>query len=248
VYLLALPVWNLILPAYSFWRFDDFSWGATRVVEGEKKDKGHGDADGKFDSSQLVMKKWEEWEADRTGRKVLKSGSRGNLKTPDFKQTYDNGSFASLSPPPVFGTVFQDRKMYGSTSSLLMGSNSPYRPSSVVSSRGGTPTGSPRLGPYHVAPANIPEMNRPSSPMMVPNRSSVIADTPYEMQSFNQPYNSPRRGPTARLPPHQQPPTMLISPQTLHQQQPSDDGDDSTDGSSNSQLTHELLPHQGRRI
>ncbi|KAI9284048.1 chitin synthase, partial [Umbelopsis sp. AD052] len=69
VYLIALPIWNLVLPAYSFWRFDDFSWGATRVVEGEKKDKGHGDADGKFDSSQLVMKKWEEWEADRTGRK-----------------------------------------------------------------------------------------------------------------------------------------------------------------------------------
>ena len=33
VYLLALPVWNLILPVYAFWHFDDFSWGETRCVQ-----------------------------------------------------------------------------------------------------------------------------------------------------------------------------------------------------------------------
>jgi chitin synthase len=32
VYLLALPVWNFILPVYAFWHFDDFSWGETRCV------------------------------------------------------------------------------------------------------------------------------------------------------------------------------------------------------------------------
>jgi chitin synthase len=30
IYLLALPVWNFILPVYAFWHFDDFSWGETR--------------------------------------------------------------------------------------------------------------------------------------------------------------------------------------------------------------------------
>jgi hypothetical protein len=241
VYLLALPIWNLVLPAYSFWRFDDFSWGATRVVAGEKKDKGHGDADGKFDSSALVMKKWEEWEADRTGRKIMnKSGSRSNLKTPDFKQNFDNGSFTSLSPPPAFGNAFQDRKMYGSSSSLLLPLNSPYRPSSVVISRGGTPTGSPRLGPYHIPPSNAHELNRPASTMMVPNRSSMVGDIPYEMQSLNNQSNNSRRGPSPRLPPHQQAPATLLSPQQLRH--PSDDADDSaTDGSSSSQVSHQLL-------
>jgi len=241
VYLLALPIWNLVLPAYSFWRFDDFSWGATRVVAGEKKDKGHGDADGKFDSSALVMKKWEEWEADRTGRKIMnKSGSRSNLKTPDFKQNFDNGSFTSLSPPPAFGNAFQDRKMYGSSSSLLLPLNSPYRPSSVVISRGGTPTGSPRLGPYHIPPSNAHELNRPASTMMVPNRSSMVGDIPYEMQSLNNQSNNSRRGPSPRLPPHQQAPATLLSPQQLRH--PSDDADDSTtEGSSSSQVSHQLL-------
>jgi len=30
IYLVALPVWNFVLPVYAFWHFDDFSWGETR--------------------------------------------------------------------------------------------------------------------------------------------------------------------------------------------------------------------------
>jgi hypothetical protein len=32
IYLAALPIWNFVLPVYSFWHFDDFSWGETRFV------------------------------------------------------------------------------------------------------------------------------------------------------------------------------------------------------------------------
>ena len=38
-YILAIPVFSFALPLYSFWRMDDFSWGATRVVLGEKGKK-----------------------------------------------------------------------------------------------------------------------------------------------------------------------------------------------------------------
>ncbi len=30
IYLVALPIWNFVLPLYAFWHFDDFSWGETR--------------------------------------------------------------------------------------------------------------------------------------------------------------------------------------------------------------------------
>lgn len=30
-----MPVFSLYIPVYSFWHFDDFSWGNTRVVVGE---------------------------------------------------------------------------------------------------------------------------------------------------------------------------------------------------------------------
>jgi len=64
VYLISLPIWNGILPAYAFWHFDDFSWGQTRKVTGDKGGD-HGDKDGEFDSSHIVMKRWAEFERDR---------------------------------------------------------------------------------------------------------------------------------------------------------------------------------------
>lgn len=73
----------MVLPLYSFWHFDDFSWGATRVVVGEKKGgDSHGDVEGKFDSKRLVMKKWEDWEAERTGVRHRRNKFPSSLKTP----------------------------------------------------------------------------------------------------------------------------------------------------------------------
>jgi chitin synthase len=46
---------------YAFWKFDDFSWGDTRKTAGEK-DKGHGDAEGEFDSTKITMKRWRDFE------------------------------------------------------------------------------------------------------------------------------------------------------------------------------------------
>lgn len=71
IYLLSLPVWNLVLPTYAFWHFDDFSWGATRIVQGEGKGGGdHSAAEGTFDASNIVMKRWADFERGRR----LKSG------------------------------------------------------------------------------------------------------------------------------------------------------------------------------
>jgi chitin synthase len=67
VYLFSLPVWNLILPTYAFWHFDDFSWGQTRRVAGDEGGN-HGDKEGVFDSSHIVMKRWAEFERERRWR------------------------------------------------------------------------------------------------------------------------------------------------------------------------------------
>jgi chitin synthase len=64
VYLFSLPVWNGILPAYAYWHFDDFSWGQTRQVSGDKGGN-HGDKEGEFDSTNIVMKRWAEFERER---------------------------------------------------------------------------------------------------------------------------------------------------------------------------------------
>lgn len=63
IYLLSLPIWNFVLPAYAYWHFDDFSWGQTRQVQGGGDEKGedHGKKDGEFDSSNIVMRRFEDW-------------------------------------------------------------------------------------------------------------------------------------------------------------------------------------------
>jgi chitin synthase len=44
---------------------DDFTWGETRKVVGETKESSHGDKEGVFDSSHIVMKRWVDFERER---------------------------------------------------------------------------------------------------------------------------------------------------------------------------------------
>lgn len=61
-YILAIPVFSFALPLYSFWKMDDFSWGATRVVLGEKGKKMIVHDEGKFDPRCIPLKSWSEYE------------------------------------------------------------------------------------------------------------------------------------------------------------------------------------------
>lgn len=64
IYLLSLPIWNFVLPTYAYWKFDDFSWGDTRTISGGDKG-GHDEASGEFDSSQIIMKRWRDFEHEK---------------------------------------------------------------------------------------------------------------------------------------------------------------------------------------
>ena len=55
IYLISLPIWNLVLPSYAYWKFDDFSWGETRKTAGEKTKKAGIEYEGEFDSSKITM-------------------------------------------------------------------------------------------------------------------------------------------------------------------------------------------------
>lgn len=79
IYLIALPIWDFVLPSYAYWKFDDFSWGETRTVEGEAKGD-HGPSTGKFDSSSIVMKRWREFERDRKKKDTV--GNKSDLAVP----------------------------------------------------------------------------------------------------------------------------------------------------------------------
>lgn len=62
IYLCSLPIWNFVLPAYAYWKFDDFSWGDTRKTAGEKTKKAGLEYEGEFDSTKITMKRWADFE------------------------------------------------------------------------------------------------------------------------------------------------------------------------------------------
>lgn len=64
IYIIALPIWNFVLPSYAYWKFDDFSWGDTRTIAGGNKGaESHDDTEGEFDYTKIQMKTWREYEA-----------------------------------------------------------------------------------------------------------------------------------------------------------------------------------------
>lgn len=105
IYLFSLPIWNAVLPAYAFWHFDDFSWGATRQIEGEGAGESHGDKEGEFDPSHIVMKRWAEFERDRRYRTGTNSrdstddltrSPRRNDNRKSVNSNFDGGSGSTL--------------------------------------------------------------------------------------------------------------------------------------------------------
>ncbi|KIO19050.1 hypothetical protein M407DRAFT_31299 [Tulasnella calospora MUT 4182] len=123
-YLLALPVWNFILPVYAFWHFDDFSWGETRRVEGEGATKAHDDDhEGAFDGSSIPMRRWEDWERSR-----LRKLKREEKRRREMERAYPRGFPADPMHAPQAGflrpgTTFSDDGHWESDTVSLVSSN-----------------------------------------------------------------------------------------------------------------------------
>lgn len=62
IYLLAFPIYSVILPIYSFWNQDNFSWGNTRIVIGEKGNKQIVAVDDEgFDPRSIPLQCWDDY-------------------------------------------------------------------------------------------------------------------------------------------------------------------------------------------
>ncbi|ORX90887.1 hypothetical protein K493DRAFT_409623 [Basidiobolus meristosporus CBS 931.73] len=105
IYLLAMPLFGFAIPIYSFWHFDDFSWGNTRVIVGEKGEKKMISNEEPFDPESIPMKKWsdfeqEVWEAGSSVSRVSGSRptSRSRSQTPFDGSQFSETRYRSQSP------------------------------------------------------------------------------------------------------------------------------------------------------
>ncbi|KAJ2700107.1 hypothetical protein FB645_005114 [Coemansia sp. IMI 203386] len=103
IYLCAYPLWSFVLPIYSFWHMDDFSWGNTRIVVGDGKRKIIVEDDKPFDPESIPQRRWMEYEKELASAGVLNAPPpnmnphAGSTKEDDRLSLYSSQSGAHMS-------------------------------------------------------------------------------------------------------------------------------------------------------
>ncbi|CAO1629389.1 unnamed protein product [Parajaminaea phylloscopi] len=154
VYIIGIPIWSFFLPLYSFWHMDDFSWGNTRVVRGEKGQRVLLHDEGTFDPSEIPLQTWQEYENDLWERNSNRSIGE-ILQSAAHKKSYEaSQAAASQYEPSLYGqTPMLPRsssfaQSIGGNSAYFNGQQKPYDARQSTYSLGGMPVGDPRQSTY----------------------------------------------------------------------------------------------------
>lgn len=115
IYILAFPIFSFVLPLYSFWNQDNFSWGNTRIVVGEKDGKQQVVVDDEgFDPRSIPLQRWDDYAQGnnlpgRRGIPVEKTyeGYEDTYEMDDMKSMY-----SSVKPASTILTGFPPRGSY----------------------------------------------------------------------------------------------------------------------------------------
>jgi hypothetical protein len=119
IYLLALPIWNFVLPLYALMKMDDFSWGDTRKVVGDgKKGHGHGevvDVVGESLAGTVPLKRWEDWE--KISKRRMK---RETARVRELAISAPSHYGTSFHPASEDGTLRTNTTYSGRTNSMAV--------------------------------------------------------------------------------------------------------------------------------
>ncbi|KAI1436638.1 glycosyltransferase family 2 protein [Xylaria sp. CBS 124048] len=105
IYLLAFPIFSFILPIYSFWNQDNFSWGNTRIVIGEKGNKqvvAVDDAEG-FDPRSIPLQRWDDYAAlnNLPGRRGTQREKEHDMYEDNYELDDMRSVYSSVRQPSV---------------------------------------------------------------------------------------------------------------------------------------------------
>ncbi|QRW02326.1 chitin synthase [Ceratobasidium sp. AG-Ba] len=131
IYIISYPVYSFFLPIYSFWCMDDFSWGNTRMTQGDGKG---GKVvvvpeDDHFDDSMIPLKKFSEYEAEawETGSHKSEESKRTgftqaakSMSAQDFarRRNGDGGQAASYQAGSQTGDYYRDTNVMTGAGSM----------------------------------------------------------------------------------------------------------------------------------
>ncbi|KAI9789399.1 MAG: hypothetical protein M1816_006059 [Peltula sp. TS41687] len=111
IYIIAFPVYSFILPIYSFWNQDNFSWGSTRIVIGEKgNNKVVAIEDEGFDPRSIPLQRWDDYAGannlpGRRGESMEKS-YQGGYEDNAYEMDDIHSTYSSVKPASTILTGF----------------------------------------------------------------------------------------------------------------------------------------------
>ena len=102
IYIIAFPIYSLILPLYSFWQQDDFSWGNTRKIAHETTISKVVEiqADETFDPRSIPLQRWDDYASanglpSRRGLQYEKEANAYDYEIDDAQSQYSYARPAS---------------------------------------------------------------------------------------------------------------------------------------------------------
>ncbi|KAI8644464.1 glycosyltransferase family 2 protein [Parasitella parasitica] len=110
--ILALPVFSFYIPIYSYWHFDDFSWGNTRVVVGDKGKQITVSDEGEFEPKSIPLMSWSQYEKFMLSENYsdgLSQDSSHRLVPLSLHGGYSNYSDASVAISNYRGSPYGGR-------------------------------------------------------------------------------------------------------------------------------------------
>lgn len=188
IYVAAYPIHSFLLPIYSFWNMDNFSWGNTRIVVGDKNGKQivAVEQEDIFDEASIPMETWKSF-ADRNGLE----GAERQIVFDDYhgKMTNVNGVFGeemqdwnNLKPRGHMNAMYaEDGSKFMSGTSIAAGNQSVYSVSPGMShfaqfSQGGPPSRLMSMGAETMMTAGV--VAAPPAPATVtPEQEKNIKST-----------------------------------------------------------------------
>ncbi len=118
IYIIAMPVFSLALPLYSFWHMDDFSWGNTRLITGEKGKQVVISDEGKFDPDSIPHKKWEDYQAELWDAQSQHDDGRSEISGYSYGTKSYQPPHSEYGYPPSRPMSQMEMPRYGSRLSL----------------------------------------------------------------------------------------------------------------------------------
>ncbi|KAI8318897.1 hypothetical protein GQ54DRAFT_299770 [Martensiomyces pterosporus] len=181
IYLCAYPLWSFVLPIYSFWHMDDFSWGNTRVVVGDGKRKIIVEDDKPFDPASIPQRRWMEYESELAAAGVLNAPppnmnpNAGSTREDERLSMYSSQSGANMSRVASAAGF----------NNMQMGVHSIYGAPAMPHSTAGSVIMDPRLSTAMTNPQMMAQQAMaPGSNNSSPYNSIAFSQAPQQQQAY----------------------------------------------------------------